>query len=107
MIPMTKNNQSPIAPLGVRNNCNNAVSDRFGCWFISAERQDGVHVDLYMNFNLSGEKEITVTKEAAKILMAERNKLIDALSEMANCFDQVDPDAFGRFWYGKSYPKNS
>ena len=42
-------------------------------------------------------------KESAEILIEEHNKIIDALCETVNCFEQVDLCAFDRFWYGKHY----
>jgi hypothetical protein len=94
---------NPHPFLGLGSTCNNRVEDRFPSWHTFGEYQDGLHVDLCINFNHKGERLIKMQKESAEILIEEHNKIIDALCETVNCFEQVDLCAFDRFWYGKHY----
>ena len=46
--------------------------------------------------------EVRLAPEHAKQLVAHNDRLLDALISMARAFNEADPGAFDRHWYGKS-----
>ena len=50
---------------------------------------------------------IIMSKEDAESLIAEFNRIQDALADCAMAFDEAGPDAFNLYWYGnnKEIPK--
>ena len=42
---------------------------------------------------------VTVTREQAKVLIDDRDKIVDRLVKVCQAFDNVNPEAFKSVWY--------
>ena len=70
------------------------VEESYHRWFIFGEREGMVDVCSDGPDVISG-----IPREDAERLIADRNRVIDALCAMARAFDEADHEAFKRFWY--------
>lgn len=43
---------------------------------------------------------VSVTKEQAELLIADRDKIVDKLVEVCQAFDKIDSKSFDALWYG-------
>ena len=71
------------------------IEERFPRYFIFGEHKDG-RVDVT---SLHHDTIDTVSKEQAKVLIEDRDKLLDALVLVAQKFDDTDHNAFNSLWY--------
>lgn len=79
------------------------IEERYPRWFIFGKSAEGL-VDVS-----NGNQDVitNVTEAQANELIAERNKLIDALVECAQGFDESNPGGFKVYWYVLSNPINN
>lgn len=74
------------------------VESEFPRYMVFGEFEDGrVCVEDH-----SGQHIAIVTRAEAEQLIADRDRIIDRMYEMARSFNSADRDAFVAFWYGKS-----
>ena len=74
------------------------IEERFPKYFIFGECPDEDKVDVS-----DGNRDVLigVTRENAKTMIIEREKIVNFIIEMANAFDKTSSEAFDEFWYGK------
>jgi hypothetical protein len=73
------------------------IEEDFPRYFVFGEHENGT-VDLATPSN---DTIATVSKEHADNIIGDRDAIVSKLCAMARAFDESDPDAFTRFWYGK------
>jgi hypothetical protein len=71
------------------------VEERFKPWFVFGELPDSVDIA-----DVDGDRLQGVPRRLVAPLLAEHDRLIDAIGDLALAFAEAAPDAFTAFWYG-------
>jgi hypothetical protein len=77
------------------------VEERFPRWFVFGESADGLRCDLN-----DGDRDVleSISRRDAAALIGERDRIVDAMCEMAMAFYEASPEAFDAHWYGTKKP---
>ena len=73
------------------------IEEEFPRYFLTAEDPDGYSVDVG---TVNGDVVYEIGKIEASRLIADRDALLDKLIATALAFNEANPEAFSRFWYG-------
>ncbi len=78
------------------------IEERFPRYFIFGESRDGLWVDVS-----DGEGDVAqhVSRENAGRIITDRDKIVDALVDLATAFNEADHEAWQLAWYGDNVSK--
>ena len=72
------------------------IEESFPRYFIFGEYDDGIHVDVA---SIDGDIVSKITREDARRLISERDKILDKLIKTALKFAETNDKEFTKFWY--------